>query len=329
MRFLHPDLARWLIILPVAFCFWFLHVRAKRRFRRRASIGSRLRALSRLSTWALDLTALGAGTLAMGAIVLALMRPQVLIEAREPEFERHDLILILDRSVSMQAEDVRPSRFARATQEIKAFLVAKPEGIDRVGLVGFSGTSLVLSHLTRDVESLFFYLDWIREDPEPQFGTDIGAALASARELARKDDRPSRKIFLVLSDGDDQGQRLAATLASLRDEGTRVYCIGIGSEQEVPIPVSGAGGVTTLLEDEQDRLLTTRFDETTLQGIASLTGGRYFRSTTGTELATAMRDVARHERKLLGWKTSVAYRDVYHLALVGAAVATVVLLLTL
>ena len=96
---------------------------------------------------------------------------------------------MLDRSASMRAHDVAPSRFSRATQEIRTFLKNKPENIDRVGLVGFAGSSLILSYLTRDLDTVAFYLDWIENDPQNLMGTNIGAALKNALEVARKDDR--------------------------------------------------------------------------------------------------------------------------------------------
>jgi Ca-activated chloride channel family protein len=329
MRFLEPDMARWLLALPPALGFWLLYLRAKRRFRRQASIGPVLQALSRLSGGRRDAIAIVAAGVALGSLVLATMRPQLFVERRLPQYERQDLVLILDRSASMWAQDVPPSRFRRAIAEIKAFLEQKPEGIDRVGLVGFAGTSLILSHLTRDMGSLFYYLDWALEDREPHFGTDIGKALASARELARKDGRPTKKIFLVLSDGDDQGQELQQQLAELRGERTHVHCIGIGSERETPIPVVGEAGADELLQDERGQLLLTRFDEATLRRIASETDGRYFRSTSGRELARAMREVVRQERRLLGYKAQPEYRDLHRVALMAAALASFGMLLML
>jgi len=159
LRFLEPGMARLLLALPLVFACWWLHVRAKRRFREQARISPLLQALSRLGTTRRDRGVLLATSLAVAALVLALMRPQLFLQLRVPEYERRDLVLLLDRSASMWAEDVKPSRFRRAVHEIKGFLQRKPEGIDRVGLVGFAGTSLVLSHLTRDMNALFFYLD--------------------------------------------------------------------------------------------------------------------------------------------------------------------------
>lgn len=319
-------MARWLIALPLALLFWLSYVHAKRRFRREAAFGPVLRGLSRLSGASRDVAALTAAAVALAALALALMRPQVFVESRQPEYERQDLVLVLDRSASMGAEDVPPSRSRRAIEEIKAFLAHKPEGIDRVGLVGFAGTSIILSRLTRDLDSLFFYLDWIQGDREPHFGTDIAGALASARELVRKDGRPTRKILLMLSDGDDEGRQLARQLAALREEGTPVHCIGIGSDRDAPIPVAREGGGTQFLQDERGELLKARFEESTLRAIASSTGGRYFRSTTGRELAGAMREVARQERRVVGWKSSAEYRDAHRPALMAAAAAAFLLL---
>lgn len=327
MRFLEPEMASWLLLVPLGVSFWLLHFRAKRAFRRQASFGPVLRGLSRLSRGRRDAAVLAAIVLALGSLVLAMMQPQLFLTRRLPQWERQDLVLILDRSASMRARDVPPSRFARAIEEIKTFLAEKPEGLDRIGLVGFAGTSLVLSHLTRDLDSLFFYLDWIEEDLEPRFGTDIGAALASAREMIRKDDRQTKKILLLLSDGDDQGPQLASQLNNLRDQSMRVHCIGIGSERETPIPISYENGVTTYLEDEEGGLLLTRVDTSTLRNIAHYTGGRYFRSSSGRELAEAMREVLRHERKLLGWKSSTDYRDVHRSLLTIAGAAAFFLLL--
>lgn len=326
MRFLHPELAIWFLGLPVAFAAWYLHVHAKRRFRARAGIAPRL---SRASTRTRDWIALGAALTAVAALTLALMRPQLLTERRVPDYEREDLILILDRSVSMRAVDIAPSRFARAIREIKTFLAAKPEAIDRVGLVGFAGNALIVSHLTRDLSSLFFYLDWIQEDEQPQFGTDMGSALTSARDLARKDGKPTRKIFLILSDGDDTGGQLSLALAAMRTDHVPVYTIGIGSDVAVPIPVRNEDGTMGFLQDEQGGILRAQFSETTLRGIATVTGGRYFRSTTGNELLTAMQGVVEHERKLIGWKTSVEYRDLYRESLAAGAVCALIVLLTL
>jgi Ca-activated chloride channel homolog len=317
MQFLRPDLAVWLLLLPLVFIFWLIHIKAKYRFRLDAGFGSTLQTLSHFSTSKRDITVLIVASLAVGAIVLAVMRPQLFIDRMVPEYERQDLVLVLDRSASMHARDVPPSRFTRAIQEIKSFLAEKPAEIDRVSLVGFAGTAITLSHLTRDLDTLFFFLDWIGEDPRVYFGTDMTEALTNALELVNKDDalnqqaEATQKIFLILSDGDDQSEKLAGLLDQLQRKQIRVHSIGIGSDTAVPIPVAQEDGVTQYLLDEEGEQLTTQFDETTLRMVADMTGGRYFRSTTGHELADFIGEIVRQEKRQIGLKRSEDYMELH------------------
>src|SRR4029077_3864312 len=203
-------------LLPVLLAACTARVLYLRYQRSRTPVASRFRPLSRRSTWARDAAALLLTSLAGGALVFGLVRPQAQLTTRTPQYEREDLVIMLDRSASMRAHDVAPSRFSRATTEIRTFLVHKPENIDRVGLVGFAGSSLILSYLTRDLDTVAFYLDWIEHDPQTLLGTDMGAALKNAREVAKKDDRKTRKIYVMLSDGEDYGQDLDSQAAVFR-----------------------------------------------------------------------------------------------------------------
>ena len=135
---------------------------------------------------------------------------------RTPSYESRDLLLLLDRSASMQAEDVRPSRARRASLEIRNFIQAKPDTIGRIGLIGFAGSSVTLSQQTRDTNVVLFYLDWIDEDRSPLFGTNLRAALENALEVIRKDDPPRPTFVVIVSDGDDHGTRLQETVAKIR-----------------------------------------------------------------------------------------------------------------
>lgn len=329
MRFLRLDAVTWWEVLPVIVACWAVHHHYVRTLRRRAAVAPRFAWLSRRSSWKRDAGVLGASLLTGAALVFVLLRPQVVLAQRIPELERQDLIVMLDRSASMRAHDIKPSRFSRATLEIRNFLREKPEGIDRVGLVGFADASLILSYLTKDVDTISFYLDWIDRDPQTLLGTDIGAALKSAMEVARKDDRPSRKVFLLVSDGEDYGEELNNQLARFRVEGYRVHCIGIGGDEAVSVPVLQADGREAPLRDEQNVIVKTKFSEATLRQIASATGGQYIRSTTGSELVPAMTAIVKGERRVVGWRTTTEYRDLYPAGLAVAAAAGAALWLLL
>lgn len=329
MRVLDPEFFRWWQVLPVIVACWAAHYAYTRGLRRRAAVAVRFARLSRRSTRLREAAVLATTLVAGGALLFALVRPQVLLAQRVPELERQDLIIMLDRSASMRAHDIAPSRFARATLEIGNFLQHKPEGIDRVALVGFADASLILSYLTSDVDTVSFYLDWITGDPQTLLGTDIGAALKSAMEVVRKDDRPTRKVFLLVSDGEDYGQELNRQLNVFRAQGYRVHCIGIGSDSEVAVPIIQPDGKEGVLRDDDGRVVKTKFSEGTLRQIAAVTGGRYIRSTTGGELAAGIAGIVNGERRVIGWRTTTEYRDLYPagLAVAGAAVAALWLLL--
>ncbi|MBA2304348.1 MAG: VWA domain-containing protein [Acidobacteria bacterium] len=326
IRFLHPEMAIWLVAVAVAGAAWLVAYAYKRRSRGRAAVQPRFLRLSRRSTGVRDVAVLALTIITIGLLVAALTRPQVLRERRAAEFERQDLIVILDRSVSMRARDVRPSRAERALLELETFLRKKPDAVDRVGLVGFAGTSLVLSYLTRDVDSLLFYLDWIAEDPSVFYGTDIGAALASGLEVAARDSQPSRKLFLVISDGEDQGETMDQAVSAVMRRGIRVHTIGIGAPAEAMIPVTLPGEREGYLKDDAGRPMTTQFNETSLKSLAAATGGRYVRSVTGGELLDALHTIVRADRRQTGWQTTIEYRDVYGALLASAGLAAVALL---
>lgn len=323
MRFLRPEYATWWQILPVLLAALTIRMLYLRRQRRLTPVSARFHALSRRSSWLREAAMLLLVGIAAGALVFALVRPQAPLTTRTPQYEREDLIIMLDRSASMRARDVAPSRFSRATQEIRTFLQNKPENIDRVGLVGFAGSSVILSYLTGDLDTVAFYLDWIEDDRQNLMGTNIGAALRSALEVARKDDRRTRKIFVLLSDGEDYGGEVNRQLAIYRQARHHINSIGIGSDEEVPVPEMMPDGTETPLRDENGRFVRTRFEETMLRELATATGGRYLRSRTGGDLAKALHEIEAGERTLVGYRTTTEYRDLYPgaLALAAAAIA--------
>jgi Ca-activated chloride channel homolog len=317
MRFVRPDAAIWLSAIPVIVAAALLHRWLRERARRRSGLGLRLGALEPLTGLRRDVAFLVLASVAAASLVFAAARPQ--LPMRTPEYESLDLILLLDRSASMQAEDIRPSRFRRACLEIRNFLKHRPDIIERVGLIGFAGSSLTLSHETRDQGIILFYLDWIEEDTQPLYGTNFTGALESALDLVRKDMPERRKFVVIVSDGEDHNGGLEETVAKFVTTRVPIYTIGIGSNAEVPIPTQ-EGGVRKALLDEAGTPLTTRFNEGTLRSIAGATGGRYFRSTTGEELGTALADIASRERRVVRWRND-EYQELYPWGVASAATA--------
>lgn len=329
MRLVRPEFAAWWEVLPVLVACWAIRYYYVRSLRHRMKVAPRFLRLSRRTSLAREIGVLAVALLAAAALVFALVRPQVLYAERTPQYEKQDLIILLDRSASMRAHDIAPSRFSRAIIEIRNFLRNKPAAIDRVGLVGFADSSLILSYLTADTDSIEFYLDWIDKDTQTYLGTDIGAALKSGLQVAEKDDHRSQKVFLLVSDGEDYGAELARQLGTYRQAGYHVHCIGIGSDHDVPVPIVAANGRETDLRDDAGRVVRTQFSENTLRQIAAVTGGRYVRSSTGRELSAAIDQIVRGEQRVVGWQTTTEYRDLYPAALGVAGAAGLALWLLL
>jgi Ca-activated chloride channel family protein len=264
-------------------------------------------------------------TIVGAALVVSAMRPQAAIWT--PEYEGRDLLLLLDRSASMQAEDVQPSRARRASLEIRNFIEAKPDSIERVGLIAFAGSSVTVSQKTRDTSVVLFYLDWMEEDRKPLFGTNFRAALENALEVIRNGDRKHPTFLVIVSDGDDHGDHLQETVAQFTARRIPIYTIGIGSREEVPIPAQDESADRFLL-DEDGQPLKTQLNEDTLRAMAAATGGRYFRSTSGVELKAALEDIAKRERHVVGRRID-RYRELYPWSLACGAIALAGLLVIL
>ena len=160
-------------------------------------------------------------------------------------------------------------------------------------------------------------------------GEILASAMATITTLGARLARATFAPDLLVSDGEDYGAELDKALATFREENLRVHCIGIGSDGEVPTPLLQADGKEVWLRDDAGRVVTTTFEESTLRQIAATTGGRYTRSTTGGELTRAIADIVKGERRLIGWRTSTEYRDLYRAALAVAGAAGAVLWLLL
>lgn len=341
LRFVDPDAAYWLLVLPLLWCSWLLHRWYRDRQRRASGISPRLGRLAPLTTRRRDLAVLLLATLGGAALVSAAARPQAIVDT--PQYESSDLIVLVDRSASMLATDIRPSRLGRACLEIQNFLREKPETVDRVALIAFADTAVVTSHLTNDLEILFFFLDWMQQDRTPHYGTDFATALESALTVARTEAPHRRTSVVLVSDGEDHGPRLDRTLDEVRRSAIPMYVIGVGGDDAVTIPAPPGysamrrdedrslpwgdpsavtmpgprGGRDPVLVDDYGAALTTRLDEGTLRRIATATGGSYDRSTSGLELAATLADVAARERRT--GQVREEYRDVDVYALAAAA----------
>ncbi len=209
-------------------------------------------------------------------LLTAFLRPRWGFHWEEIQRRGVDIIVAVDVSESMLAEDIKPNRLERAKREITD-LVSLLEG-DRIGLIAFSGSSFLECPLTLDHSAFKMFLDYLDTDLIPVPGTDVGSAVQTAIESFVPGRRASRALILI-TDGEDHPKEAEKIAEEAKKKGIRIFTVGVGSEQGAPIPLQdGPGGFK---KDRKGQVIMTRLDEVTLQKIALVTGGNYVRSVTG------------------------------------------------
>lgn len=212
---------------------------------------------------------------AMVAIVLALVGPRWGRYMAEVRTKNLDMVVCLDVSRSMLAEDAGMSRLDRAKDDIKRLLDELSGGM--VGLVTFAGRAELSCPLTDDYEFLRLVLDDVGIHSAPLGGTNLGEAIDTGVQAFANLGRQHRVIMLI-TDGEDHGRRGAAAAAKARDQGIDVYAIGIGdADRGGLVPVSGGGGPSFLMHEGQQ--VWSKMDPQTLNEIATAGGtGKYYPS---------------------------------------------------
>ena len=207
-------------------------------------------------------------------IVLALSGPQYGYKWRKIQRKGIDIIIALDCSRSMLAKDIKPDRLARAKREI-VDLLTMLQG-DRVGLVAFAGTAFMQCPLTLDYEAFHIFLKALSPDFLPMGGSDIGNAVNTCiKGFDQKID--TQKAVILITDGENTGMDMLKAAKDARDAGIKLFCIGVGKEQGVPLPDKKGG----FKKDASGKIVLTRIDEKSLRQAALLTDAAYVRSVAG------------------------------------------------
>ena len=231
--------------------------------------------------------------LSIALLIIALARPQASNSWRTENTEGIDIMMAQDLSGTMLAEDLKPNRLEASKEVATDFILSRPN--DNIGLVVFASESFTQCPLTTDhavLINLFNNVNYgMIED-----GTAIGLGLANAINRI-KDDKAKSKIIILLTDGsNNRGDIAPITAAEIaKTFGIRVYTIGVGTQGIVNIPVPTPMGI-------QYQQMQSEFDEKSLQDIANLTGGQYFRATDNTKLRKIYQDIDKLEKTKISVK---------------------------
>lgn len=209
-------------------------------------------------------------------IIIALSRPQWGSDVQIVEHRGVQVMVALDISRSMLAQDLKPTRLDRAKLEISD-MMSRLTG-DEVGIVLFSGASFIQFPLTFDYATARTYLRNASPDAITRQGTVIAKAIETAM-TGFNEERVSQKIIVIMTDGENHEGDPVGAARQASEEGAVIYTVGFGSPEGEPIPVYDAqGNVTGYREDDQGRVVISSLDETTLQEVARAGGGKYFRA---------------------------------------------------
>ena len=246
-------------------------------------------------------TPLAIRMLALAAIITALARPQSHNDERNIEGEGIDIVLCIDVSGSMLAQDFHPNRLEAAKMVAEDFVRNRPA--DRIGLVIFAGESFTQCPVTSDHAVLESQIQQI----DGSFlvdGTAIGSGLTTSVDRLRTSETKT-KVIILLTDGENNGGLIDPKTAKeiARSYNIKVYTIGIGSEGYASTPVEGPGGQVIMQQEK------VNIDEGLLKEIASETGGRYFRAKDNQTLAGIYNDIDKLEKTKLNITVTRRYTE--------------------
>ena len=250
------------------------------------------------------------GLLGFAGLVVALARPRLGLERTESWTEGVDIVVALDASGSMAAEDFKPkNRFFVAKGAVRSFIEGRPH--DRIGLLTFAGRSRTVAPLTTDRGMVLTQLQALKLGDQGD-GTAIGMALGNALARLKPSRAKSKIVVLVTDGGNNAGEIDPDTAAGIAKAlGVKVYTIGVGSgDTEVEIPVQMRDPVTGRITEQRVRAKVD-VDEALLQRMADKTGARFFRATEAAGLRQIFSAIDQMEKSEIKTATFTRWREIF------------------
>ncbi len=316
-RFAHPEYFYLLLVIPVFVVLFILsrlnRLRSLRLFGDRALIAQLMPSVSgnrpfiKFTLW----------MLALAFIIGALAQPQFGSKLVTSKRKGVELIIALDVSNSMMAEDIKPNRLERAKRAI-AKLTERLRN-DKIGLIVFAGQAYVQLPITTDYVSAKLFLDAINTSIVPVQGTAIGAAI----QMAMKSFTPEftgSKAVIVITDGENHEDDAVGAAKEAQEKKIIVHTIGMGLPQGAPIPVGGTGS-RDFLKDKQNNIVVTKLDENMLTQIATAGGGTYIRANNAeVGLNNLFNEIEKMEKSELNSRDYSEYNDQFPLFILLALI---------
>jgi Ca-activated chloride channel family protein len=322
IKFANPEYLNALYLIPVlAVIFWMLY-RNKNRLLEKFADKELHSVVVPLYSHIKNYLKFGVILIAIICGILAAANPQVGTKLQEVKQTGIDVFILLDVSLSMTAEDIKPNRMEKAKYQISN-LIQKLRG-DRIGLIIFSGRAYIQFPLTTDYSAANLFLSAVDVNSVPQPGTAIGSAIILAKESF--DSLATEKVIIAITDGEDHEGDVIDAVQQAVGTGIKIYTIGLGSTGGVPIPVyNKRGSITGFKKDNAGNTVLTKLDEATLKNIASDGRGEYFRGNNYEDyLDQIYNDLSELKKSEFGVKKVTDYEDRFYYFLIPAILLLII-----
>lgn len=306
-RFAHPELLYLLAVIPLLLVFYVVMMRKKKKAIAEFGCLELLQPLMPLrspkrESWKFLLT-----VIALFFVIVGMSGPQFGSKLQQVKKNGVELMIALDVSNSMLAQDIKPNRLEKAKMAISR-MVEKLSN-DKIGMIVFAGDAYVQLPITTDYSSAKLFLSGVSTEVVPVQGTAIGSAIDLASRSFTPETEVSKAI-IVITDGENHQDDAVAAAKAAREQGIVVHTIGMGLNQGSPIPETANPG--QFMKDGQGNIVISKLDEETLKDIAKAGEGLYVRaSNTDVGLNTLLDEVNRMEKSLIEERVYSDYAEKY------------------
>jgi len=315
IKWAEPEYLYLLFVIPVIICGIVILILLKKRALKRFADTDLISLL--VESFSHKLFILKSFLFVLGLIflIISLARPRWGEKLQVYKGSGIDVVIALDASKSMFAQDIKPSRLERAKQDITYLL--DNLGTHQVGLTAFAGDCYVMCPLTTDVDAVKLFLDIIDPHMIPRPGTNIGKALAVSNSLFNPKEE-TYKALILFTDGDNLEGDPTPQVDYASEQGVRIFTVGIGSLEGSPVPETGSSaGSITYKKDKEGNIVMSRLAERLLLTLAKVTNGRYFRAD-GLYINRLIDEIDKMKKKEIGGGEYVQFEERYQYFLIFA-----------
>ncbi len=305
-----------LLFIPLAvLLFWFVRILRKRSLQRFGDTGLVTRLMPESSGYK-PLLKFILIMFAFAALTAGIANPQMGTKLQEYKREGIDIMIALDVSNSMKAEDIKPNRLSRAKQAVTRLIDNLRN--DRIGMIVFAGSSFLQMPLTTDYSAAKLLLETIDTDMIPTQGTAIGSAIDLAID-SYSEEKERSKVLIIITDGENHEDDALGMAEKAADAGITIYTVGVGSIKGAPIPVYNGKVRTGFTKDKQGNVVISKLDATVLQQIASTANGEFIRfSSSDPDLSAILEKIGKMEKKEISTMMFSDYEDKFQYLIAAA-----------